>query len=154
MKISICKDIVTKNIFKVWSKWLEARSLEIFSFLARRRLSSEKENHHVRRHLELHRRWGSFISNTKRGWKISFLASQMDWLWRKDFTSYISIASKWELSNKKRKNVEGVQLPETALPKVQTWTANGERQRRSLVTWLLEVCGHTYSEKNVDLKLP
>ena len=32
------------------------------------------------------------------------------------------------------KNVEGVQLPETALPKVQTWTANGERHHRSLVT--------------------
>ena len=39
---------------------------------------------------------------------------------------------------------------------VQTWTANvdGKRDRWSLVTWLLDVCGHTYSETNVDLKIP
>ena len=52
------------------------------------------------------------------------------------------------------KNVEGFELTETALPEVQTWTANGERDLWSLVTRLLRVCGHTYSETNVDLKLP
>ena len=52
------------------------------------------------------------------------------------------------------KNVEGFELTETALPEVQTWTANGERDLWSLVTRLLHVCGHTYSETNVDLKLP
>ena len=52
------------------------------------------------------------------------------------------------------KNVEGFELTETALPEVQTWTANGEGDLWSLVTRLLHVCGHAYSETNVDLKLP
>lgn len=56
--------------------------------------------------------------------------------------------------NKKEKSVEGVPQPETALSKVQTWTANSERDHWSLVTWLLEVFGHTYSETNVALKVP
>ena len=52
------------------------------------------------------------------------------------------------------KNVEGFELTETALPEVQTWTANGKRDLWSLVTRLLHVCSHTYSETNVDLKFP
>ena len=39
-----------------------------------------------------------------------------------------------ELLNRKTKSVKGVQLTETALPEVQTWTANGERDHWSLVT--------------------
>ena len=37
-----------------------------------------------------------------------------------------------------------------------TWGSNvyGKRDRWSLVPWLLDVCGYTYSETNVDLKLP
>ena len=37
-----------------------------------------------------------------------------------------------------------------------TWSSNvdGKRDRWSLVPWLLDVCGYTYSETNVDLKLP
>lgn len=39
-----------------------------------------------------------------------------------------------ENSNRRKKSVEGVHIPETALPDVQTWTANGESDCRSLVT--------------------
>ena len=54
-----------------------------------------------------------------------------------------------------RKNsVQGFEVPETALPEVQTWAKNGKRDLWSLVTRLLHVCGHTYSEINVNLKLP
>ena len=37
-----------------------------------------------------------------------------------------------------------------------TWSSNvdGKRDRWSLVPWLLDVCSYTYSETNVDLKLP
>ena len=73
---------------------------------------------------------------------------------KKDFTSHMIIGHTRELSNKKKKSIEGVQLSEAALPKVQTWTANGERERWSLVMWLLDVCGHTFLGTNVDLKLP
>ena len=60
----------------------------------------------------------------------------------------------WELSNSKEKSAERVEIPKTALPEVHAWTANGERDRWRLFTWLLDVCGHAYSETNVDLKLP
>ena len=49
---------------------------------------------------------------------------------------------------------QGFEVPETALPEVQTWAKNGKRDLWSLVTRLLHVCGHTYSEINVNLKLP
>ena len=39
-----------------------------------------------------------------------------------------------ELSNRKRKTVEGTQVPETALPENKRWKANGEHGRWSLVT--------------------
>ena len=35
----------------------------------------------------------------------------------------------WELSNTKTESAEEVQLPETALPEIQTWTTNGKRGR-------------------------
>ena len=137
----MCGKIVIKTEFKihVWcvhrkrqtavsSLFLEVRSFVTFSFLDRSRLSPEKKTQHERCHLESHKGWGSFISITKCGEKIGFLVSQTDRLWRKDFNSHI-IGHAWELSNRKRKSVRGVQLPETALPEVQTWTANGARDR-------------------------
>ena len=35
----------------------------------------------------------------------------------------------WELSNSEEKSAERVEVPETALPEVHAWTANGERDR-------------------------
>ena len=47
------------------------------------------KNQQVCCHLELQKGRGSFISNTKCGWKFGFIASQTDWLKRKDFLSHI-----------------------------------------------------------------
>lgn len=47
------------------------------------------KNQQVCCHLELQKGRGSFISNTKCGWKFGFIASQTDWLKRKDFFSHI-----------------------------------------------------------------
>ena len=49
------------------------------------------KNQQVCCHLELQKGRGSFISNTKCGWKFGFIASQTDWLKRKDFFSHIYI---------------------------------------------------------------
>ena len=54
------------------------------------------------RRLELHRRWRSLISNPKCSQKIGFLASQTDWLRKKDFTSLILARYAWELWNRKK----------------------------------------------------
>ena len=85
---------------------------------------------------------------------FGFLASRTDLLKGKDFISHIFTGRPLELSNRKIKSAKGVDPPETASPEVLSWTVNGERKRCSLVTRPLAVCGHAYSETNVDLKLP
>lgn len=66
---------------------------------------------------------------------------------------FYSIPNPGKILNRKKKSAEGVDLPKTALPKVQTWTANCKRDHWSQVGWLLVICGHMYSGTNMDLKL-
>ena len=67
--------------------------------------------------------------------------------------TYIFTGHAGKILNRKKKNAEGVDLPKTALPKVQTWTANCKHDHWSQVRWLLVICGHMYSGTNMDLKL-
>lgn len=67
--------------------------------------------------------------------------------------TYIFTGNAGKILNRKKKNAEGVDLPKTALPKVQTWTANCKRDHWSQVRWLLVICGHMYSGTKMDLKL-
>ena len=81
--------------------------------------------------------------------KDRFLASQTEWLWRRDFTSQIFIGHTREQEDKKRRR-------SLITWNCLTWGSNvdGKRDRWSLVPWFLDVCGYAYSETNVDLKLP
>ena len=112
--------------------WLEVISFETFSFLDRSRLSTGK-NQHVRRHLESHKGWRSFISNTKCGQKIGFLTSQTDWLY-----IHRTYAITFEQEGKKDRGSSS------------TWNCLA----RSSNVDGVDVCGHTYSDTNVDLKIP
>ena len=67
--------------------------------------------------------------------------------------TYIFTGHTGKILNRKKKNAEGVDLPKTSLPKVQTWTANCKRDHWSQVRLLLVICGHMYSGTNMDLKL-
>lgn len=67
--------------------------------------------------------------------------------------TYIFTGHTGKILNRKKKSAEGVDLPKTALPKVQTWTANCKCDHWSQVGWLLVICGHMYSGTNMDLKL-
>ena len=67
--------------------------------------------------------------------------------------TYIFTGHTGKILNRKKKSAEGVDLPKTTLPKVQTWTANCKRDHWSHVRLLLVICGHMYSGTNMDLKL-
>lgn len=67
--------------------------------------------------------------------------------------TYIFTGHTGKILNRKKKSAEGVDLPKTTLPKVQTWTANCKRDHWSQVRLLLVICGHMYSGTNMDLKL-
>ena len=67
--------------------------------------------------------------------------------------TYILTGHTGKILNRKKKSAEGVDLPKTILPKVQTWTANCKRDHWSQVRLLLVICGHMYSGTNMDLKL-
>lgn len=67
--------------------------------------------------------------------------------------TYIFTGHTGKILNRKKKSAEVVDLPKTALPKVQTWTANCKCDHWSQVGWLLVICGHMYSGTNMDLKL-
>lgn len=67
--------------------------------------------------------------------------------------TYIFTGHTGKILNRKKKSAEGVELPKTTLPKVQTWTANCKRDHWSQVRLLLVICGHMYSGTNMDLKL-
>lgn len=99
------------------------RSLNIFGFGCQHQCSLEK-NQQVCCHLELQKGRGSFISNTKCGLKFGFIASQTDWLKKKEkkrlLLTYIFTGHTGKILNRKKKSAEVVDLPKTALPKVQT----------------------------------
>ena len=67
--------------------------------------------------------------------------------------TYIFTGHTGKILNRKKNSAEVVDLPKTALPKVQTWTANCKCDHWSQVGWLLVICGHMYSGTNMDLKL-
>ena len=52
------------------------------------------------------------------------------------------------------KNLAVNHLPLKALPAVQTWTANCNRNRKAMVTWYFAVCGLPFPMKNLMLKVP
>ena len=65
--------VITAKVKAVSNLWLEVRSFETFSFLDRRRLSTEKVNMFAAI-------LNYFISNANCGYKIGFPAFQTDWL--------------------------------------------------------------------------
>ena len=142
-----------KHQTAVSSLWLEVRSFETFSILDRRRLSPEK-NHYARHHLEITQRMGVLHFKYKI-WLRDWFSSVPNVLFVKKILQFICTYSTYvrtfEQEEKKRRGSSAVW---NYLARAQTYTANGERDRWSLVTRLLDVCGHTYSETNVDLKLP
>ena len=148
--LEISKRILEKNL-KIWS---EVRSLETFSFLDRRRLSPEKSISMRAAILNYITKMGVLHFKHKMWLKDWFSSFPNGSVLKKRLQFTYIYRTYVRTFEQEEKNVEGFELTETALPEVQTWTANGKRDLWSLVTRLLHVCSHTYSETNVDLKFP